>query len=1600
MLLQKSLNPMSRFDSSNGPRRRILFLYGLLFCGSAAGLLWVSGNAFPGFLKETHPAPPALPIISRGAAPVRPALTPKNLGPTVSAARIDSEESWDFTNGGQPLSIALALDEAMLRDAGGKETIVALIPPATQASLPSRLAALAAPGGVFPVAYLTGEARSASSRRLITPDLRVQMDDADSARLTIQHKLVVKNRPAYAPGWVILTARDAFAALDAMVNLRTERGVASADVLLAKQQTRRTLPNDPLAARQWHLKKTTGSVTGSDLNIDSAWNYPAATGSRGTGIRIGVVDDGLQTGHPDLAPNTDTANDRDWNGTSGANGFDDDPSPGSGDDHGTACAGNAAALGNNGIGVTGAAPEATLVGMRLIAASVADDEEAEAMAYLPELIQVKSNSWGPDDTGSILEGPGPLTLAALAHAAATGRGGKGSVILWAGGNGGEVSDNSNYDGYANSLYTLAIGAIDSAGNRASYSEPGSNLVACAPSSGTGGTLGITTVDRTGSLGYNSASTASGGDYTDDFGGTSSATPTAAGVVALLLEKNPNLGWRDVMEILIRTGVKPPASTGWVNNGAGFAFNHDFGAGLIDATAAVNLAASWVSLPAQTSITSPQTGLSVAIPNNNTSGVTRTFNLSASNLRVEKVALTLSATHSARGNLEISLTSPGGMISRLAETHGDSGDNYSNWVFTSVRHWGEISTGTWTVKVADRSSSNNTTDGTLTAATLQIFGSPGTPVNPAPVTVITEPADGQIFSPGTAVTVNVSANDQTLEGTAGIVAKVEFFDSDQLVGTDTSAPFSFIVSPVPGSHALTAKATDSEGTAGTSVSVTITLADQAPVITAAGLSAMGQNFTDTALTVASLTATDPEGAPLTYFYQWESSTDQTVFSEESSATTATAPALSGKLLRCVITASDGLSLSAPFTTAAVNQLTRPDPAAQAGLAYTYASGLVLRGTDSPLSRRAIIHEFSQGPPGGASEWIEILTLQTGSLAYWDLGDAANNLIVFVDDPVWDNIPAGTLIVIYNGAFRDPLLPADDADPTDGRMIVSSTNAAFFDDGFDAWLPLGNSGDAIFLSNDEQVVIHSVAYGNSTAAMPNVGSVGSGKSAYYAGDTDPGAGTASQWRTTTALTARGPAPRIPANLPLSYGGPWSPLPTGFTGTALGSPYSSSLGGDTSTGSAKFDDSNDSLVLEYNASAPVLSYQIKGNPASGTATAGTFLIQESATGSAYTTLRTITNASNADTAYSDTPATATRFVKFLYQTKTLGNIQLDKLALTGGTAGGLTLTVNPATFAENTGSAAATGTVSLPAAPGNSLTVSLASSNTGEATVPASIRIAAGQTISPVFAITAVDDTDSDGPQQVILTASATGYPNGTAALTVTDNEASVEGVTPAAANNAINSGFVTALRTGSRALPALFRVGVGAVIPAGLTLDPATGILSGTPLASNPAGDFPIVIERYNSLGESISQSWTLTLTGSASNTYAAWIGGYPGVGALSGPADDPDRDGLPNSVENHLGTLPTVSNSGLVAVSSPPGRLIFRHSRTNNPAIDLTAGYEWSADLVSWHSSAASAGGLIVTFGTISLTDTSAPELDLIEITAGVTTGTAAKLFARLKVTRP
>jgi len=494
---------------------------------------------------------------------------------------------------------------------------------------------------------------------------------------------------------------------------------------IRRQKHSRFTPRDPLFADQWHLKNTgqRGGTKGIDLNLSEVWKS-----WRGKGVSIAVVDDGLEIRHPDLSPNCfSLASKMHFDFNAG----DTDPSPARGNDHGTAVAGVLASPSNS-IGGLGVAPEAKLAGLRLTADVTDGETEAKAFAWKNELMSIYNNSWGPSDDGKTVEGPEPIAREAILAATKFGRGGRGNIFVWACGNGRPEGDDSNYDGYSNLPQTIAVGAVGDQGLQTSESERGANVVVVAPSS-SAGRQGLACADLVGRRGYNSDGQNDGNvipltnytdlNYTNDFGMTSGATPQVAGAVALMLQANPRLGWRDVQEILITTARRvSPTDADWKKNGAGLFFNHKFGAGLVTVGTATRKAVGWKNLAAAATVALPLRNLSRDISDDKPAGTTVEFNLSDTakfqRLRVEHVRFTVSVTHTYRGDLKFVLTSPSGMKSIVEPRENDDGTSFSSWSFLSVRHWGETSTGTWRLQVIDTFPGDT---GKLTAATLTLLG---------------------------------------------------------------------------------------------------------------------------------------------------------------------------------------------------------------------------------------------------------------------------------------------------------------------------------------------------------------------------------------------------------------------------------------------------------------------------------------------------------------------------------------------------------------------------------------------------------------------------------------------------------------------------------------------------------------------------------------------------------------------------------------------------------------------------------------------------------------------------------------------------------------
>lgn len=598
----------------------------------------------------------------------------------------------------------------------------------------------AAGATLAPVFYELGRAGVAAARHVATTKLLlVGLDHAAAAvAAAATHAQSTTAGPANDL-WVLEYATP-YQMLSAARVLQSEG--RRVEPQFGRTRTKRSAPNDPFYSQQFYFKNTgQGRGTpGVDLNIEGLW--PA---SSGTGVTIAVVDDGLEITHPDLSPNIVTDSTLHLNVYTNSN----DPTPEATDNHGTICAGFIAARGGNSIGITGAAPLARLLGVRLLGGSVTDIQEAAAFGRRTDVVQISSNSWGPDDDGATVSGPGSATLAAMRSAVTTGRGGRGVVFFVATGNGRSDGDHAGYDGYSGSRYVIAVGATTNRGVQASFSESGPQvLCVAAGQTSEDSDIQLLSTDNVGPRGKNTAASP-GGDYTTDGNqGTSYSTPQVAGVAALMLQANATLGWRDVKEILIRTARKTDATdSDWITNSGGFAFNHKYGAGFVDATAAVGLARTWTNLGAEISRTQSST-TSSAIPDNTPAGVARALVVAgAGDVRVETVEVTVSVTHANRGQLQFEVTSPAGTRTVLGSPRAkDTTADFDKWTFSTPRHWGELANGTWTVRVIDTVAG---TSGTLTAATVAVYGTAAVAAAPGisvqPVAASANAGGGATFS---------------------------------------------------------------------------------------------------------------------------------------------------------------------------------------------------------------------------------------------------------------------------------------------------------------------------------------------------------------------------------------------------------------------------------------------------------------------------------------------------------------------------------------------------------------------------------------------------------------------------------------------------------------------------------------------------------------------------------------------------------------------------------------------------------------------------------------------------------------------------------------
>ncbi len=553
-----------------------------------------------------------------------------------------------------------------------------------------------------------------------------------------------------------------------------------------------SLNTDPLYQHQWHLDNTGQSnfasiagTAGEDINIDSV----IAAGYTGQGITVAVVDEGLEIAHEDLQGNIVA------NGSWDFVNNDTDPTRSTTDshgDHGTSVAGLIAASGWNNKGGRGVSPKVSLKGFNFLQNQLLNNKIAAlGGASYSQDVDIFVLSFGVNVIVDYLIDSTFET--AIANIMTTLRGGKGPIYVKAAGNGFEkysglylnsngswesnqancnnatstklTCQNANMDQYNTLPYNIVVSALTGEGIKSSYSTAGSAIWISAPGGEYGHNRayvtsadyklkpGMMTTDQSGcSQGYvrNDITDSNGFNpnhinnsscnYTSTFNGTSSAVPVTSGTIALMLEANPNLGWRDVKHILARTATQVDttltdttvslsgsdyiAEPTWLTNNAGYQFHNYYGFGRIDVASAVNMAKTY-SINSlgnfRTSDWQSSGALNKTITNYNITSVAEHQLTNSQKMIIEAVQIKVNITHDRTGDLGIELISPNGTRSVLFNINNGFSDdqNLANMVLLSNAFYGESSSGQWTIRVVDGYSTGS--NGTMVSWAIRFFG---------------------------------------------------------------------------------------------------------------------------------------------------------------------------------------------------------------------------------------------------------------------------------------------------------------------------------------------------------------------------------------------------------------------------------------------------------------------------------------------------------------------------------------------------------------------------------------------------------------------------------------------------------------------------------------------------------------------------------------------------------------------------------------------------------------------------------------------------------------------------------------------------------------
>ena len=506
---------------------------------------------------------------------------------------------------------------------------------------------------------------------------------------------------------------------------------------VAKARVDSSARGDPrLAASKEAINETSVSgFQGEYIPSDTEYANQSHLGERfedvwddytGAGVRVVVFDSGFDRIHEDLWANYATLLDYDY-----AND-DIEPEPqGTNPGHGTFVAGIIAALEGNGVGGVGVAYDSTIVGY---------SDFGFNSSYFPEMIldaaglgDYVGNPNGASTDGDIINLSGgrgsnvfleldhdDLSIASMEQISAYGRNGLGTIFVKSAGNNRAAPNSSSREEttaerFDSAAYTITVAAIREDGYVDPTSSPGATLLASAT---------VYDDDNNGAV----LTTSTGGGYGSG-GGTSAAAPQISGVVALMLEANPNLGWRDVQKILAYSSMHTGSAVGalansgtsdtdgmneqatqangatwfWNDadnwNGGGLHFSNDYGYGLVDPKAAVRLAETWeIQSTTANWINTIEddfdTPVSIDFSSHNA------FTNETTNILIEHVSARISFESQYLADINFYLTSPSGTRVQLIADTGDSGDWSGFWSFGTPAFMGETSAGQWVLEAVD------------------------------------------------------------------------------------------------------------------------------------------------------------------------------------------------------------------------------------------------------------------------------------------------------------------------------------------------------------------------------------------------------------------------------------------------------------------------------------------------------------------------------------------------------------------------------------------------------------------------------------------------------------------------------------------------------------------------------------------------------------------------------------------------------------------------------------------------------------------------------------------------------------------------------------